>query len=151
MTKRLFVQVYLTFLGIVVLFGLLASIAWWLAREERPDRDLYQGLGAILMQVLPPAGAPRAEIDAALDRLGRSLDSRITVRSPDGAMLGHAGRPLPRPKPDDELGGWQPGRGPGRPVVTAATRACPAASGGPPGRGRPRWPRRGAAGGRRRR
>lgn len=110
MKRRLFLQVYMTFVVIVVLFGLLASIAWWLVRDTRPDPDLYRGLGAVLMQVLPPPGAPQAELDKALARLGKSLDSRITLRDSYGALLGHHGKPLALPPPDGKLGGWHHGR-----------------------------------------
>lgn len=108
MRRRLFLQIYLTLLAIVVLFGLLASLAWWLARDDRPHPDLYRGLGAVLMEVLPP-GAPQKELDKALARLSKNLDSQVTIRDPDGRLLGHFGRPLPSPK-QGQLGGWNDGR-----------------------------------------
>lgn len=114
MRRRLFLQVYLTFVIIVTLFGLLVSIAWWLVRDTRPDPDLYRGLGTVLMQVLPPPGAPQAELNTALARLGKSLDSRITLRDRDGTLLGHFGKPLALPpsdgKADGRPGGWHEGR-----------------------------------------
>lgn len=114
MRRRLFLQVYLTFVVIVVLFGFLVSIAWWLVRDTRPDPDLYRGLGAVLMQVLPPPEAPQGALDQSLARLGKSLDSRITLRDRYGALLGHFGKPLPLPpsggKAGRHSGGWHEGR-----------------------------------------
>ncbi|MBT5413621.1 MAG: HAMP domain-containing histidine kinase [Rhodospirillaceae bacterium] len=109
MSRRLFIQVYLTFLAIVVLFCVLASLAWWLVRDDRPHPDLYRGLGTVLMEVLPPAGAPQRELDAALARLGKSLDSRLTIRDQDGRLLGHHGKPLALPPSDTRRGGWRKG------------------------------------------
>lgn len=40
MRNRLFLQFYLALLGTVVLFGLLASFAWWLGHLDRPARVL---------------------------------------------------------------------------------------------------------------
>ena len=131
MRRRLFLQVYLTLLGIVVLFGVLASLAWWLAHDDAPDTDLRRGLGALLTEALPPPGAPPADVDAALARLGRDLDARITVLGPADGLLGSLGQPLPAP--DERPGGWRVGRGrvfalplpDGRLVLVRPDRALP--------------------------
>ena len=98
MRRRLFLQVYLTMLCIVVLFGLLASLGWWLAHDNRPDAGFRRDIGALLVNVLPPPGASQAEIDAALDRLDQHMDGRISVFGRDGELLASLGRPLPAPE-----------------------------------------------------
>ena len=98
MRRRLFLQVYLTMLAIVVLFGLLASLGWWLTHEERPGSEFRRSVGALLVELLPPPGATRAETDAALARLGQEFDARISVFGPEGELLGSLGRPLRAPK-----------------------------------------------------
>ena len=98
MRRRLFLQVYLTLLGIIVLFGALAVLGWWLTHDERPDAEFRRSVGAILVELLPPPGATRAETDAALARLGKDFNARISVFGPDGELLGSLGRPLRAPK-----------------------------------------------------
>ena len=109
MRRRLFLQVYLTLLGIVMLFGVLAALGWWLTHEERPGADLRRGVGALAVEALPPPGAPRAEVEAALARVGRDLDARISVFGADGGLLGSLGEPLP--VPEERSAGWRGGRG----------------------------------------
>ena len=105
MRRRLFLQVYLTLLGIVVLFSVLAALGWWLARDERPDAGLRQSLGVLLTEALPAPDAPQAELDAALARLGRDIDGRISVFGPEGDLLASLGEPLRAPK--KRPSGWR--------------------------------------------
>ncbi len=98
MRRRLFLQVYLTLLGIIVLFGVLAAIGWWLTYDERPRAELRRSIGVLLAEALPPAGAPRPEVDAALARLSGDLDARVTVFAADGGLLGSLGPPLAAPE-----------------------------------------------------
>ena len=98
MRRRLFLQVYLTLLGIIVLFGALAVLGWWLTHDDRPDAEFRRSVGAILVELLPPPGATRAETDAALARLGKDFNARISVFGPEGELLGSLGRPLRAPK-----------------------------------------------------
>ena len=105
MKRRLFLQVYLTMLGIVVLFGLLASLGWWLAHDDRPDAGFRRDIGAVLINVLPPPGAAPAETEAALERLSEHLDGRISVFGPEGELLASLGRPLRAP--EKRASGWR--------------------------------------------
>ena len=98
MRRRLFFQVYLTLLGIIVLFGVLAVLGWWLTRDESTDLEFRRSVGALLVELLPPPGATRAETDAALARLGQDFNARISVFGPEGELLGSLGRPLRAPK-----------------------------------------------------
>ena len=105
MRRRLFLQVYLTLLGIIVLFGVLAVVGWWLTHEESPDADFRRSVGALLVELLPPPGATQAETDAALVRLGEDFNARISVFGPEGQLLGSLGRPLRPPK--EQPSGWR--------------------------------------------
>ena len=105
MRRRLFLQVYLTMLGIVVLFGLLAALGWWLAHDDDPHADLRSGIGALLTEALPPPDAPQSEIETVLARVGQDLDARISVFGPEGQLLGSLGEPLPAP--DERPSGWR--------------------------------------------
>ena len=98
MRRRLFLQAYLALLGIVVLFAALVAVGWWLTHDEPPGAELRRSVAALLGEALPPLGAPRARTDAALARLGRNVDGRITVFGSEGRLLGSLGAPLPAPE-----------------------------------------------------
>ena len=108
MRRRLFLQVYLALLGIVVLFGVLAAMGWWLTHDESPRAELRRSLGA-LFEALPPPGAPRAEVEATLARMGQDLDARISVFGAGGRLLGSLGQPLPAP--EERPADWRARRG----------------------------------------
>lgn len=112
--RRLYLQIYLTFLGIIVLFAALAAFAWWSTNDGPDDAQLLSGIGGILGEVLPPPQAPPEETQTVLDRLGKQFDARITLRTPDGRLIGAHGKPLPAPPPGRRHSGWMrsPGRGP---------------------------------------
>ena len=84
MRGRLFLQTYFALLGIVVLFATLAALGWWMSHDESPGAELRRSVGALLAETLPPHGASRARTDAALSRLGRHVDGRLSVFGPEG-------------------------------------------------------------------
>jgi len=51
--RRLYLQVYLAFLGIVLLLGVLVSLLWWLAGPTWQDHRLGEGLAALLADSRP--------------------------------------------------------------------------------------------------
>jgi len=59
--RRLFLQIYLTLLGVIVLFGVLASLGWWLVDDDSPAAEFRQGLGALVAEALPPPGSAPAD------------------------------------------------------------------------------------------
>ena len=98
MRRRLFLQAYVALLGIVVLFAALAALGWWLTHDESPGAELRRSVGALLAEALPLPGASRARTDAALARLGRHVDGRVSIFGPEGRLLGSLGPPLPAPE-----------------------------------------------------
>ncbi len=97
--RRLYLQIYLTFVAILILFLLLMSLTWWLARDK-DDRVLLNGIALLVAEVVPPASAPRDQLDAAVQKLSGIFSARITLRDPDGMLLAHAGEALPAPAPE---------------------------------------------------
>ena len=91
MRRRLFFQVYLTFLSIIVLFGVLTALAWWFIPDDYRSGGLSRGMGPYLEEVLPPVGAPRDRIDEHLSRLAAHFDVRLTLLASDGRVLGRSG------------------------------------------------------------
>ena len=51
--RRLYLQVFLTFLGILLLFGLLVSLTVSLTSARPQDRRTLDGVGVLLGELLP--------------------------------------------------------------------------------------------------
>ena len=98
MRRRLFLQCYVALLGIVVLFAAFAALGWWLTHDERPGTEMRRNVGALLSEALPPPGVSRTRTEAALARLGRHVEGRISIFGPQGRLLGSLGSPLPAPE-----------------------------------------------------
>ncbi len=115
--NRLYLQIYLTLVGIIVLFAVLASLAWlWIGPSDE-DRASIEGIGAIVAESLPAAGRPVEELRPALARLSERLRADLAVRSADGELVVQIGRPLPEPTPEQLKSGWFQGRRHGGPVI----------------------------------
>lgn len=98
--RRLYIQIYLAFLAILVLFAALVSAAWWSQRERPDGHAALAGYATLMSELLPPAGADAARQQAAIARIGTLIRARLTLRGPDGALIVAHGDPLPPPPPD---------------------------------------------------
>jgi signal transduction histidine kinase len=104
--RRLYLHVYVTFLGILVLFVGLVSIPSLLSPTDSQDRRvLVDGVGALLTEWLPGPDRPLAELQAAVERLGQLLPVHLTVREADGTLLAAVGDPLPAAPPGLTIAG----------------------------------------------
>ena len=113
--RRLYLQIYLTFLGILLLFGVLVGFTSLLFPIH--PHDHLNGLSILLSEHLPGPDRPVVELQAAVTRLGQLLPIHLAVRSPDGALLAAVGPPLPAPAPEQRAPGWMHARGAGPTVV----------------------------------
>jgi signal transduction histidine kinase len=104
--RRLYLQIWLAFLGILVLFALLMAAFWWLLPDDRKDHRMLEGVAVLVGDALPKPDAPRAEVQAAIDRLASRTPAVVTVRDARGTLLAHAGPPLPPPPPDLDGSGF---------------------------------------------
>ncbi len=103
--RRLYLQIYVTFLGILLLFGILISIALYLRPPDEQDRRSIDGLSTLLGEILPTPDRPLEELQAEVERLGRLFPFHITVRAADGGLLAAVGDPLPVPPPEQTQSG----------------------------------------------
>jgi len=110
--RRLYVQIFLTVVAALLAFALLAGVAWRLLGEERWTANAREAVSELIQAALPPADAPPAAHQAALDRIAGKLHHDIGLYSADGAPLAHLGRALPAPLSGRAAGGWASGRGP---------------------------------------
>ena len=109
--KRLYLQVYLAFLGVVLLFAALMALAWWLLPDD--DREVRQldGLAALLAESLPVQAAPEA-LQRKLAELGERFDADLTLRAADGTALAAPASHCDVPASSGQsASGWQRGRG----------------------------------------
>lgn len=108
--RRLYLQIYLAFLGIFALFAVLGSLLWWFAHPSPHERRALEGAGALAAELLPPADRPRAELETALGRLAQHVPASLAVYDAAGALLAAMGEPLPPPQGES---GWMHRRGVG--------------------------------------
>ncbi len=115
--RRLYLQIYLSVVGILLLFTLLISVAWLVAPRSEEEVRLFEGIGAVVSELLPGPERPVAELQASLERLGERLSADLGVWNVDGELLASVGEPLPAPGPDRTAGGMIRARGPGPSVA----------------------------------
>ena len=96
--RRLYLQVYLAFVAILVVFGVLVGLAWHHGGLVVDDQGTLDGAGALIAERLPAAADPAAQ-DAALAALALKLRIHLTLWSDDGRVLAWAGERLPYPGP----------------------------------------------------
>jgi signal transduction histidine kinase len=108
--RRLYLQVYLAFLGVVLLFAALMALAWWLLADD--DREVRQldGLAALLAESLPVQAQGEA-LQRQLAEWGARFDADLTLRAADGTALAAAGEPLGPAPPTRNASGWLRNRG----------------------------------------
>src|SRR5215470_4546461 len=104
--RRLYLQIYAAFLGILLLFGVLVTVASLLIPVHPQDPLLLDELSTVLNELLPGLDRPVDELQAAVARLGRLFPINLTVRSPDGVLLAAVGPPLPTPPPERMAYAW---------------------------------------------
>lgn len=98
MMRRLSLQIYWTFVSILLLFVILLMIAWGFARPmERmaPQLEKLAGAAGVLM---PDAARPRAELQALLEEIHASTKTDVSVFDSERQPLAHVGQPLPAPE-----------------------------------------------------
>ena len=108
--RRLYVQIYVAFLGIVLFFGVLVFVAWVLLPTPPQERRMLYSMGMLLGAFLPGPERPVAELRIAVERLGHLLPAHFTVRQADGVLLAAVGDPLPLPPPGRTHSGWMHAR-----------------------------------------
>jgi signal transduction histidine kinase len=115
--RRLYLQIYLSVVGILLLFTLLISVAWLIEPPSEQEVRLFEGIGAVVSELLPGPDRPVVELQASLERFGERLSADLGVWTPDGALLASVGEPLPAPAPDRTAGGLIRARGGGPSVA----------------------------------
>jgi len=104
--RRLYLRIYLAVLASLAVFALAAGLLWHQFGEDGPLSQGYEVVATIAQNALPPAGAPKTEQQAALEKLAANLRADIALFAPDRSPVAAVGAPLPAPAADRERGGW---------------------------------------------
>jgi hypothetical protein len=115
--RRLYLQIYVASLGILLLFGVLVTVASLLIPMHPREHLLFDGMGAVLSELLPGPERLVPELQAAVEHLRRLLPIDLAVYSADGALLAAVGPPLQAPPPQHMPPGWMHARGAGPTVA----------------------------------
>jgi len=104
--KRLYLRIYLGFVGMLLALVAVASLFFWHGPGPRRDRGLLRATAALFAAALPPASAPASEARAPLARLAAAVDADLALFDARGAPLAAAGAPLPAPDPRRGEASW---------------------------------------------
>ena len=101
--RRLYLQVYLAFLGILVVFAVLSGALWFFLHDDDDGRRAFEGVAEILGKALPGPDRPVAELEHALVRLHTQFGIDLKLSRTDGEPIAAAGEPIEAPPTE----GWQ--------------------------------------------
>jgi signal transduction histidine kinase len=91
--RRLYLQIYLTVLAVLALFAVAWMWAWSAALQPHETRML-DGIARIAAELVPPAGAPQAEVEARLASIADAMLSDVALYASDGSLVAAAGAPI---------------------------------------------------------
>src|SRR6478672_1680905 len=114
--KRLYLQIYLTIVGSLVLVVLTAGLLWHFVAGVPPFGQPFEIAGEVVAELVPGSSAPLAVQQQAIDRLAQRLDADLALYGRRNELLAAAGRPLPAPSRGSRTGGWL--RSPAGPAVS---------------------------------
>ena len=104
--RRLYLQVYVAMVGILVVFGLIVALTWRAGPGRDRQDQAVEPVAAVLAELLP-AGAGQPELEATLARLARAGGARLTLWGADGTVLAAAGERVPLPAASRRRSGWR--------------------------------------------
>ena len=109
--RRLASQVYLTVVGVLLIFAVLVSMVWVLHPAETWERHLLNALGATVAELLPARDRPLEELEARVEGLAARLQVDIGVYDTEGRPLAAAGESITALVPSRDERDWIRHRG----------------------------------------
>jgi signal transduction histidine kinase len=104
--RRLYQKIYLTIIASLVLVVMVAGTIWHLAADRTPIGPALEVAGELAAAALPPADAPVAAQQQAIERLGKRLGIDLALFDSSMTPIASFGHPLPPPPPHLKSGGW---------------------------------------------
>jgi signal transduction histidine kinase len=108
--RRLSRKIYLTIIVSLMMVVAVAGAFWRAGWEQSPAGQAFEMAGELAEAALPPAEAPYALQQQAVERLAQRLDTDLTLYDAGRVLVARAGAALP-PPPARDRGGWIYGRG----------------------------------------
>ncbi len=104
--RRLYLRIYLAVLVSLAVFALCSGLVWRQLGDPGTAGHAFEVVGTLAQNVLPPAGAPKAEQQAALEKLAANLRADVALFATDRSLLAAVGQPVPAPDAGRDEGGW---------------------------------------------
>ena len=110
--RRLYFRIYLHFVAIIVVFGVVLAIGWMLRSHDDEPPHQFDTVARLVARALPEDSA---ELAATLRQLSEDFRVRLALYRDDRILVASAGAPVPPPpEPEHTSGDWR--RGDGGPV-----------------------------------
>jgi signal transduction histidine kinase len=104
--RRLYLQVYLTIVGSLVLVVLTAGLLWHFVAGFGPFGQKVEVAGEIIAELVPSASAPLPAQQQAIERLAERLGADLALFGRSNEPLAAAGLPLPPPSRNGRSATW---------------------------------------------
>ncbi len=107
--RRLYLQLYLTIVGSLILVVLTAGIVWHFTSNVPPFGQPVEIAGEIAAGLVPPKSAPLEQQQEAISRLAARFGTDVALFDAAGERIAAVGRSVPAPGPSGRPG-WLPAR-----------------------------------------
>jgi signal transduction histidine kinase len=114
--KRLYLQIYLTIVGSLLLVVLTAGVLWHFIAGVPPFGQPFEIAGEVVAELVPASSTSLSVQQHAIDRLAQRLGADLALYGPGNEPLAAAGRPMPAPNRAGRGAGWL--RTPAGPAVS---------------------------------
>src|SRR5439155_20631997 len=104
--RRLYLRIYLAVLVSLAVFAVCSGLVWRQFGDAGSAGHAFEVAGTLAQNVLPAAGAPKAEQQAALEQLAANLPADVALFAADRTLLAAVGEQLPAPGAGRDRAGW---------------------------------------------
>jgi signal transduction histidine kinase len=95
--RRLYLRIYFAVLASLGVLAVASGLLWRILGDAAPPRAGFEVAGTLARNALPPAAAPAAEQQRALERLASGVLADVALFAADGTPLASIGDPPPGP------------------------------------------------------
>lgn len=95
--RRLYSQIYLTVLAVLLLMPLLLGAVWYFGPERDSQRRLQEEIIDLAEELLPPDSSTE-ELHRTLERWHRKFGPDLALFASDGELIASAGASMPAPR-----------------------------------------------------
>ena len=104
--RRLYLRIYLAVLVSLAVFAVCSGLVWRQFGDAGPAGHAFEVAATLAQNILPAAGAPKAEQQAALEKLAGNLRADVALFAADRSLLATVGEQLTLPSAGRDRGGW---------------------------------------------